>query len=77
MPWWVFQVNNSSAAPEYGEGIGFCNWQTCGAIQMVTDDIQDVRRECRVYAFGGGVCVGVAGLWIGRRILGKFFLPGV
>lgn len=44
---------------------------------MVTDDTQDVRRERRVYTFGGDVCGGVAGLWIGGRILGKFFLPGV
>jgi hypothetical protein len=41
---------------------------------VVPHDTQDVRGKRRIHAVCGGVCVGVAGLWVGGRILGKFVI---
>jgi hypothetical protein len=41
------------------------------AIQVVANDTQDFRRECRFHNFSGGVCVGAVGLRFGRGVFGK------
>lgn len=41
---------------------------------MVPHDTQDVGGKRRIHAVGGGVCVGVADLWVGGGILGKFVM---
>lgn len=39
---------------------------------MVAHDTQDVGGKRRVHCVGGGVCVGVADLWVGGGIFGEF-----
>lgn len=57
--------------PNY-EDAGVCGWKKGGAIQVVTHDIQNVRRKRRFHTLGSGVCVGSASLWIGGGVLGEF-----
>ena len=38
---------------------------------MVADDVQDTGRERRIHNLGGGVCVGTAIVWVGRRVFGE------
>jgi hypothetical protein len=47
------------------EDAGICGGKKGGAIQVVTYDTQDFRRECQFHNLSGGVCVGAARLWVG------------
>jgi hypothetical protein len=55
------------------EDAGICGGKKGGAIQVVTHFTQDFGRECQFQNLSGGVCVGVARLWVGRGVLSKTF----
>jgi hypothetical protein len=51
---------------------GICSGKKGGAIQVVTHDTQNFRRECQLHSLSGGVCMGTARLWVGRGVFSKF-----
>jgi hypothetical protein len=55
------------------EDAGICGGEKGGAIQVVTYDTQDFRRECQFHNLSRVICVGTTRLWVGRGVLSEFY----